>query len=396
MESNKLIIVVPSILTVPAIKGGAVETLLESFIEQNEKYKKFEITVIAHYIKGVEKLTGKYRHTTFKYIKMPTSLIRISSRLMKIPGFPDLYKKSILKEVRKLRYDKILVEGARETAIYLKIQLPNAKIYSHTHGPFYEFSNKQHENVYNTMEKIITVSDFCKNQHIINSSIIKAEKIITVKNGIDVKRFYPENILIDEEEILKRYNLPKEKKIISFKGRMIKEKGVLELVKAFSMIEDENIILLLAGSRNFGAKSVKKSNFENELNELIRKDKRVYHLGYIPYEEVPLLSKISYMSIVPSIWAEPAGLVITEAVAANVPLVISNAGGMQEYVEAGSAEIVNVNGDFINNLSLAIKKVLNDEIAYKTKKELMARNRDVYNDERYYKDLCKVLENKLK
>ena len=40
-----ILIISPGILPVPAVNGGAVENLIEIFLEENEKYNKNNITV---------------------------------------------------------------------------------------------------------------------------------------------------------------------------------------------------------------------------------------------------------------------------------------------------------------------------------------------------------------
>ena len=51
----KVLIVSPSMLPVPAVKGGAVEALIESLIKQNEQYKKIELTVVCSWTPDAEK-----------------------------------------------------------------------------------------------------------------------------------------------------------------------------------------------------------------------------------------------------------------------------------------------------------------------------------------------------
>ena len=53
-------IIAPSLLPVPAVKGGAIESLITGFIDKNEEQKGIRITVFSHYKKVAAKLASKY------------------------------------------------------------------------------------------------------------------------------------------------------------------------------------------------------------------------------------------------------------------------------------------------------------------------------------------------
>ncbi len=67
----KTIIVSPCGLPIPAVKGGAVLTLIESIIIQNEINKKMELTVIGVHDKEAVEKSKKYKNTNFIFIKEP-------------------------------------------------------------------------------------------------------------------------------------------------------------------------------------------------------------------------------------------------------------------------------------------------------------------------------------
>ena len=51
----RILMVSPGRLPVPAVRGGAVETLIESLLEYNEKEKKCKIDMIAMYDRNAER-----------------------------------------------------------------------------------------------------------------------------------------------------------------------------------------------------------------------------------------------------------------------------------------------------------------------------------------------------
>lgn len=115
---------------------------------------------------------------------------------------------------------------------------------------------------------------------------------------------------------------------VGFLGRLSRDKGVLVLLEALRILERRSpgrYRLLLAGDNRFVAED------EAELIE-----RAVADLG-------PVVDRPGWMdrddffaavdiAVFPSIWSEPFGLVVTEAMAARCPLVVSDAGALPEVV----------------------------------------------------------------
>ena len=70
-ENNLLTIciIIPGKLPVPAIMGGAVETLVTYIIDINEEQKKFNFIIISAYGSGVEKSVHLFIGKLKKYLK---------------------------------------------------------------------------------------------------------------------------------------------------------------------------------------------------------------------------------------------------------------------------------------------------------------------------------------
>ena len=56
-------------LPIPAVKGGAVLTLIESLIKENEKKQKIDLTVIGSFDKDAKAKSCVYENTKFIFIK---------------------------------------------------------------------------------------------------------------------------------------------------------------------------------------------------------------------------------------------------------------------------------------------------------------------------------------
>lgn len=145
--------------------------------------------------------------------------------------------------------------------------------------------------------------------------------------------------------INKKYHLL-EKKVVIFSGKLTKPKGVEYLIKAAPKIKAE--IFILGG----GDEKKQLIEFAKEL-----KIKNVHFLGYFGKEYINELKEFyarADVVVVPSIWDEPLGLVILEAMASSTPVVASNKGGIPLAVKN------NVNGFLVRARSAkAIAKAVN-------------------------------------
>ena len=96
-------------------------------------------------------------------------------------------------------------------------------------------------------------------------------------------------------------------------------------------INDNHVKLLCIGSANFGKFAF--SRYERKIKKLSEKNKdRIIFTGYIDNGEIYKFASLADVQCVPSLWEEAAGLVVIEAMAEGLPLIITRSGGAVEYV----------------------------------------------------------------
>ena len=71
MKKN-IVIITNGTLPVPPVNGGAVENLLQTFIDLNEKYKNFELVVFSIYNKIAYEKSKSYELSNFVFINTNT------------------------------------------------------------------------------------------------------------------------------------------------------------------------------------------------------------------------------------------------------------------------------------------------------------------------------------
>ena len=118
----------------------------------------------------------------------------------------------------------------------------------------------------------------------------------------------------------------------------------------------------------------------------------VIQIGYLDNKELYKYQSIADFAIVPSVWNEPAGLVVLEAQAAGLPVVASNVGGIPEFLCKDAGILVDRNENYIDNLSIAINKMIDMKDKYKFMRESGKKWAKNYDLNRYYNEFLNNIE----
>lgn len=143
-------------------------------------------------------------------------------------------------------------------------------------------------------------------------------------------------------------------KLILYVGRLIDQKGILDLLNAFHIISNKqaDLGLLCVGE---GAELEKYRRFCK-----IKNIKNVFFTGFIHQEELPFYYALADIFILPS-HSEVWGLVLNEAMASKLPVIASDAAGAaRDLIIDGENGYIYQKGN-IKELVEAIEKVLNSD-----------------------------------
>lgn len=201
-------------------------------------------------------------------------------------------------------------------------------------------------------DHIITISEASK-QDIIKHLHVPPEKITVTPLAVDFQRFFPPVV-----------KAPAKTPYILFVGTIEPRKNVPALIRAYAKIADElPHQLIIAGRAYKGLAEVNTAIAETKLQH------RVQLLDFVSAENLPMLYQKAELFVWPSIY-EGWGFPPQEAMAAGVPVIVSNGGSLPEVV--GQAGIV---VSFTHTKKLADR--LDDEGFEST---LAARMREVLAD----------------
>ena len=338
---------------VPNVNGSAIETLIQNFIDVNEKEKKVKVTVACKYNEKAAQMGKKYKYTDFLYYdkindnKVLKLLLIIRYRLfslfnISVPKY--IYSKQIYRLAKARNYDFFIIEeGDCFSFDFFTKKFGKEKMVSHTHSCWP--MNNKFSQIYGS---IIVPSVYTMNTLITSQYKYFLTNTSVVQNCVSSSLEYDENYI---SEFIKKYDI-KEKYKILFVGRLSEEKGVLQLIEAFSKIH--NGVLIIAGSALFGKKTHTK--YEQKVKEAIGNNENIILTGFIPNNKLCNLYKLCDVVVTPS-KIESCNMVNLEAILNNKAIITTNCGGIPEYVKDGYNGLVINYDHLIDNLEVALKKM---------------------------------------
>lgn len=239
--------------------------------------------------------------------------------------------------------------------------------------------NKYDANV--TCGKVVT--DFYKD----NTEYFKEDEVLTLSNAVDID--YITKIDYDKcEEARKKYNIPKDKKILGFIGRLDEQKGLIPFIKEFAKYKDKFIDckVLLVGN----------GSQQEEIRDLINKlnlTELFILTGF--QEDVYKFYPIIDIFFLPSVY-EGLPMVLLEAMAFKKAVVSMNVGSISEVINNETGVLVK-KGDYSNFIKQLIvlkdkEKLIKDfsKKAYKLVEDKFNINNYINQVENKYFELTKI------
>lgn len=172
--------------------------------------------------------------------------------------------------------------------------------------------------------KVITVSQAVSESMVSNVPIQKSQ-VLVLENSINYDLYA--NCTADRALLRRTLDIPLEAFVFVAVGRLVPTKGYSYLLRAFSQVKNRcpRAHLLIVGD----------GSLRSELEQIIvsmRLNDCIHLLGY--RQDVPQLLKISDAFVLSSIH-EGFGLVVLEAMAAGLQVIVTDSGGPSEIVQHG-------------------------------------------------------------
>ena len=278
----------------------------------------------------------------------------------------SLYK--MIKLIRKIRPDIIHTHTPKAGIIgMLAAWLTRTHIRMHTVAglPLMEASGKKKsllvlvEKLTYTCATSVYPNSFRLKDYIIDNRFTDQQKVRVIgggsSNGINTEHFsLTDELITKAAEIRSEHHIAKTDLVFIFIGRVVKDKGINELIRAFDKLTGKynHIRLLLVGPFEDGLDPV-----DNDVKSTINMNHAIVHVGY--KDDVRPFVAASDVLVFPS-YREGFPNVPMQCACLNLPCIVTDINGCNEIIDDG------VNGLVIpakdeDKLQTAMERMITDE-----------------------------------
>lgn len=195
---------------------------------------------------------------------------------------------------------------------------------------------------------------------------ITIDKLLPGLYCVDNDRFYEETLLLKDQRqaIRNTWGVDEAAFCILFSGKFISKKRPLDIIKAVEQLQQKNKIhLIFVGDGQLYHEIKENSNIvydkENGIvDEKPQLEVKVSIIGFLNQSEIPRAYAIADCLVLPSNYGETWGLVVNEAMAAGVPVIVSDqCGSAEDLVKPINPALVYETGN-IQKLSKSISSLM--------------------------------------
>lgn len=389
----RVLLVPPPDLPVPAVQGGAVETLLTHLIRENERQGKLELLCASVPDEAARRAAEGLQHTKMLYIARPHGHRRywpmvFVERCLGIaaPYDPWYQKVQLSLALEPPGPDLIVAEGGNLTQCSaISRMFGRRRCLAHLHGQ--TACSPVMDTIYGG---ILALSEFIRDDYL-KTSTLDPKCAYIWYNCVDTQRFRPGPPPL---ALRTRLGFGDRDFVVLFCGRLDPDKGIHKLMEALALLPVPQIKLLIVGSPFFGR--TQQSSFLRRLEQQARAlGNRVQFTGYIPNEDLPDYYRLADLVCVPTLVEEAAGLVAVEAMACGRPVLATRSGGMPEYLEGSQAMLVERGENIADQLAWSIRMLYEHPALCAEMGAAGAKHAKDFSVERYYNEFVRIVQDVL-
>ncbi len=280
------------------------------------------------------------KHRRFAGVKY----VGVKPKMKLLYGRNGGYARALIEHFKKHRVGLIEVHNRVNIFNVLAKNLPNVAISMSFHNDPLTIKGamtpKERWGILSRADAIYCCSDYVRRRFLTGLEAGRTDHVHTVYHGVD--------------PVLKA----KKESFILYAGRLIPEKGALELAKAAQILLPHfpNWKIVYVGANRPGGKNT--TPYAQEVGKVLKTlGKQAVFLGHQPHSKILDLYGRAAVAVVPSVWNEPFGRTAAEAMAAGCALVTSGHGGLIEI--CGDAGVI-VSPITPEGLALALQGLLED------------------------------------
>ena len=268
--------------------------------------------------------------------------IQLNRQFTPWQDFKSLWK--LCKYIKKHNIDTVIghqVKGRLlATLASFIVRVPNVIIFAH--GAVFETAKGVKKSLLIAesklesllSDKIICVSNYIKELRLQNKIDAPEKQFLLglgTCGGIDTKNLFNPDLVEPaiKNTLQEKYELSNCDFVIGFVGRLVRDKGVVELIDAFNIVKEQNpdksIKLLIIGNPET------RNRLPEATLEIIKSTRDIVYTGHVPHENMPALYLCMDCLVLPS-YREGFGMCNIEAQAMGIPVLTSFSTGSRDSI----------------------------------------------------------------
>lgn len=250
----------------------------------------------------------------------------------------------------KEKYDLIIVENEPQYVLEIKKSQKDAIMVLHLHNDYLNVDTKLGKKIKENYDYIYANSKYIKNR--VDEIQGTKTKVKVLYNGIDTQRFSAG--YYDKRNERKKLGFSEQDFIFLYVGRVVPEKGVMELIEAFKKVKLTNKKLVIIGNSS-------DKKFYTKIIKMINED--IILKKFVDYADIPKYYAIADVGIIPSICNEAFGMVVVECLSMGKPVIISDRGALEEVTNKSCSKVAKYDKNYTTNICKAMQSYgkMNDE-----------------------------------
>ena len=391
--NKKIAYIGPESFPIPAVRGGAIESLTTQTLDLNEKGQRLDLTVFTVSDPLLDDAARNYKHCKIIQIDRGGLLglwMILYKVLRKLSGyrlpFRSAYMIRINKYLERENFDIISFYTSHEQVSQLSSKVKAKVLYSVA-------SDYLTPDIPGINKVIERVDYFSSNKYITD----RIHDLLGVDRSKLRVGFPSIDISLDSEEERKsirkslrlKHDITEGDVVVLYCGRLSPEKGALQLIQAVEKVP--NCKLIVVGGANFSSNA--QTEYVKSLKDAAsRCNNRVIFTGYL--ENHDDLKKYAYaadIAVVPSICNEAGSVALLEFRVVELPTIASDKGGMI-YHAGENVVFVRCDDNYVDNLAEAISNLVNNPAERKRLSKLARIGIEKLSLEGKYNRMCEFYD----
>lgn len=401
MKRPRVLLLTYGALPIPAVKGGAIETLLASLIEENEKQQLLELIIVSADDPAIPRFNQIHQHTQVIAVetkKRPLwwfiqkcwnkcRTLATGKRKDLIP-YPELIVKT--KEYLQEETVDCLIDLNCPERIPAIRSFYTGKLAVYLHNDYLNPQTYQGKKILQQLDGVLSVCDFLNQQAQKIAYSEEWPEFYRVNNGIKLAEFQPANNE-EKQQARTQLQLNETDRVIVFFGRITKTKGVHLLLEALSRIDSlEKVKLLVLGGTTYSS-GEKDSYFKKVITQAEELPIEVRFTGYIEKEQIPYYLKAADICAIPSIFHETCCLSAVEAQAMGIPVIATKIGGIPEYISEKSALLIDYDQHYLEKFAAGLDQLIHNDPFRDRLSKAAVKGREQHSQKRYYQEFVESI-----